>query len=213
MDTTYWGRNFGLMIIKDAFRNKILWYKFVRSETIADYREGVNWLVEHRFKIYGIVCDGTRGLFKEFKRYPMQMCQFHMIMIIRRYLTNRPELQASKELYWIVHKLAKTDSRTFKDLLDQWVITWDQFLKERTQDKRTGKTNYTHQNLRKAYNSLKYYTPYLWTFEKYPHLHIPNTNAGVESLNSELKTMLRVHSGISKSRRMKLIQEYIARKY
>ncbi len=29
MDTTYWGRGFGLMVIKDAFRNKILWYKFV----------------------------------------------------------------------------------------------------------------------------------------------------------------------------------------
>lgn len=30
MNTTYWGRNFGLMVIKDSFRNKILWHKFVR---------------------------------------------------------------------------------------------------------------------------------------------------------------------------------------
>ena len=25
-DTTYWGRNFGLMVIKDALRNKVLWH-------------------------------------------------------------------------------------------------------------------------------------------------------------------------------------------
>lgn len=37
MDTTYWGRGFGLMAIKDAFRNKILWHKYVRYETVADY--------------------------------------------------------------------------------------------------------------------------------------------------------------------------------
>ena len=27
MDTTYWGRGFGLMVIKDALRNKVLWRK------------------------------------------------------------------------------------------------------------------------------------------------------------------------------------------
>ena len=26
MDTTYWGRNFGLMVILDALRNKVLWH-------------------------------------------------------------------------------------------------------------------------------------------------------------------------------------------
>ena len=40
MDTTYWGRNFGLMVIRDAVRGKILWHKYVRHETIADYVPG-----------------------------------------------------------------------------------------------------------------------------------------------------------------------------
>ena len=35
LDTTYWGRNFGLMVIKDVLRNEILWHKYVRNETIA----------------------------------------------------------------------------------------------------------------------------------------------------------------------------------
>ena len=41
MDTTYWGRRFGLMVIKDSLRKKILWRKYVSHETIADYLEGV----------------------------------------------------------------------------------------------------------------------------------------------------------------------------
>lgn len=44
MDTTYWGRNFGLIVIKDALRSVVLWHKYVRHETIAQYAEGVEWL-------------------------------------------------------------------------------------------------------------------------------------------------------------------------
>ena len=94
MDTTYWGRHFGLMIIKDTFRNKILWHKFVRDETVS----GIEWLRSQGFRIYGIVCDGMRGLFPALKSYRVQMCQYHMIQIVRRHLTSRPDLEASGEL-------------------------------------------------------------------------------------------------------------------
>lgn len=105
MDTTYWGRGFGLMIIKDTFRNKILWYKFVRNETVAAYCEGIDWLRSQGFTIYGIVCDGMRGLFKELRQYRLQMCQFHMIQIVRRHLTTTPELEASRELLHLAYSL------------------------------------------------------------------------------------------------------------
>lgn len=61
--------------------------------------------------------------------------------------------------------------------------------------------------------SLKFYLPYLWTFEHYSQFCIPNTNAAIESLNQRLKTLLRNHSGISRQRRIKLLEEYIARHY
>ena len=41
MDTTYWGRDFGLMVIKEALRNRILWRKYVTHETISNYMEGI----------------------------------------------------------------------------------------------------------------------------------------------------------------------------
>ena len=49
MDTTYWGRNSGLMVIKDAIRGKILWHKHVKHETITLYLEGIEWLENLRF--------------------------------------------------------------------------------------------------------------------------------------------------------------------
>ena len=55
MGTTYWGRNFGLMVIKDALRKKIIWRKYVTHETGASYLEGVQWLRGQGFKIYGVV--------------------------------------------------------------------------------------------------------------------------------------------------------------
>ena len=85
MDTTYWGRGFGLMVIKDAYRNKILWRKYVRYETIAGYLEGVSWLKEHGFRIYGVVIDGLRGLAEALRTYPVRHCQFHQMMSVRHY--------------------------------------------------------------------------------------------------------------------------------
>jgi hypothetical protein len=91
LDTTYWGRNFGLMVIKDVLRNEIMWHKYVRNETIAQYVEGMSWLEQNGFKIYGAVIDGMRGLAQALYPIPVQMCQFHQILITRRYLTQVPD--------------------------------------------------------------------------------------------------------------------------
>ena len=213
MDTTYWGRNFGLMVIKDAFRNKIIWFKFVRHESVADYVEGIDWLRSRGFRIYGIVCDGLKGLFKELRAYRVQMCQFHQIMIVRRYLTNRPELPAAKELLHISNMITHTDKESFIGLLDQWYLKWEAFLKERTVDGQSGRTTYTHRRIRSAYLSLRRNMPWLWTFYDHPNLLIPNTNNALEGVFTDIKTKLRVHSGISRERRIRFIMEYIARHY
>ena len=213
MDTTYWGRNFGLMAIKNTFRNKILWYKFVRHETISDYLEGIEWLRTNGFKIYGIVCDGLGGLFQALRQYRVQMCQFHQIMIVRRYLTISPELPAAVELLRITNLMTHTDKKDFIGMVDEWYGKWSEFLKERSVDRKTSKSTYTHKRLRSAYLSLRQNMPWLWTFDDYRELQIPNTNNAIEGVFTDIKTKLRVHSGISKFRRMALIQEYIARHY
>jgi hypothetical protein len=97
-----------------------LWRKFVRCETLADYQEGLEWLESHNFKIESIICDGFRGMFRLLSRYSVQMCQYHQLRIIQRYLTRSPELAASIELLSIVNMLGYTDKESFVGSFHQW---------------------------------------------------------------------------------------------
>lgn len=218
LDTTYWGRDFGLMVIKDALRNKILWRKYVRHETIADYMEGIEWLRSHGFRIYGAVRDGLKGLFKALHPIPVQMCQVHQQRIVRTYLTSKPELEASMELLELSMELLElsksmtsTDKDSFIGAFNTWYERWKQFMSERSIDKTTGKKRYTHRRLRSAYLSIKRNMPFLWTFYDRPELGLPNTNNSLEGTFTDIKSKLRVHSGMSKSNRVKFLDEYISR--
>lgn len=217
LDTTYWGRHFGLMIIKDALRNKILWHKYVRNETIAQYIEGISWLKSQGFKIYGAVIDGMRGLAQALYPIPVQMCQFHQILIIRRYLTQEPDLEASVQLLDLVKSITRMDKESFIGAFNEWYEKYKDVLNERVRvhDKRIKRNMppYMRPRLRSAYLSLRRNMPLLWTFYDHPETGLPNTNNGIEGLFSDLKGKLRVHRGISKDNRKKLLDEYILRHY
>lgn len=213
MDTTYWGRDFGLMVIKDAFRKKILWRKYVRKETVADYLEGVQWLRTHGFRIYGVVCDGMRGLMQALSVYPVQMCQFHQMCIVRRYLTREPDLEASRTLLALVNRMTQMDKESFIGAFGEWYETYRDVLQERLHDRRFKRAPYMRPRLRSAYLSLKRNMRWLWTFYDRIELHIPNTNNGLEGIFADIKSKVRVHSGLTGEHRKKLIDEYISRHY
>ena len=215
LDTTYWGRHFGLMVIKDALRNKILWHKYVRNETIAQYIEGISWLKSQGFKIYGAVIDGMRGLAQALYPIPVQMCQFHQILIIRRYLTQEPDLEASVQLLDLVKSITRMDKESFIGAFNEWYEKYKDVLNERVHDKRIKRNTppYMRPRLRSAYLSLRRNMPLLWTFYDHPETGLPNTNNGIEGLFSDLKGKLRVHRGINKDNRKKLLDEYILRHY
>lgn len=215
MDTTYWGRNFGLMVIRDSLRGTVLWHKYVPHETIAQYCEGVEWLKCNGFKIYGIVIDGMRGLSRALRPIPVQMCQFHQMLIVRRYLTHDPDLDASRDLLNLVNMITKTDKESFIGAFDEWYDKYKDILNERVRDKRIKRRTppYMRPKLRSAYLSLKRNMPLLWTFYDHPETGLPNTNNALEGLFSDLKSKVRVHSGIGKEHRKKLLDEYINRHY
>lgn len=209
MDTTYWGWKFGVVVLKDSRTGKILWRKFIKKkETLSDYKEGIEWLEKHDFKIEGIVCDGLRGMFKMLSNYKVQMCQFHQVQIVRRYLTSRPELEASKELLAIIKTLCHTDKESFISVFEEWTSRWSDFLKERTTDTKTGKSHYKHGRLRSAHLSIKRNMFYLWIWYDYQEIGIPNTNNGLEGKFTDLKSKLRNHNGLSIKNRMIFIDEY-----
>ena len=113
MDTTYWGRSFGVMLFKDAYTKENLLKYYVKTETNALYIRGVNELKKQGFEIVGIVCDGRKGLLQSFGKTPVQMCQFHQAAIIRRYITKKPKLPASIELKELVAMMKMTDEESF----------------------------------------------------------------------------------------------------
>lgn len=120
MDTACRGWNFGLMVIRDAVRGKALWHKYVHHETVAQYIEGVYWLKGQGFKIYGAVTDGMKGLPKALRPVPVQMCQFHQMLIARRYLTENPGIEASRKLPDLVNMITKTDKESFIGAFNDW---------------------------------------------------------------------------------------------
>lgn len=158
----------------------------------------------------GIVCDGKRGLFHAFGTTPVQMCQFQQVSIIRRYITTTSKLPAGKELKDIMNLLTMTDKESFTGDLHLWHQKWEKFLQEKTFNPSTKRIyHYTHERLRSAYRSLIYNLPYLFTWYDYPHLKMPNINNSIEGIFSDLKSKLRVYSGLKLKRKMKVIDQIL----
>jgi hypothetical protein len=208
MDTTYFGRDFGVLLIKNAEADEVLHREFVKYETNSLYAGSVKGLKEQGYEIAAIVCDGRKGLFHLFENIPVQMCQYHQTAIITRYLTRRPKTEASQELRELTLTLARAGRQSFSDSLERWSDKWRTFLNERTINPLTQKSFYTHRRLRSAYRSLKTNLPWLFTFEDHPDLKIPNTTNSLEGMFADLKNKLRCHNGLSKQRRMKFIDEF-----
>lgn len=209
MDTTYFGRDFGVMVFKSSTGENLYW-KYVKYETIADYIGGIKCLEDKGVKVKGIVCDGRKGLFQALSNYIVQMCQFHQSQIISRYITKRPKTQASMELKELMRLLPQTDKESFFGALQEWQIKWTDFLNERAINPETGKSRYVHKRLRSAFKSLDRNKPYLFNWYDNPGLGIPNTNNKLEGTFTDLKNKLRNHNGLSNSRKKKFIDQFLS---
>lgn len=207
MDTTYFGRDFGVMVFKSTEGQHLYW-KYVKYETISGYMEGLNYLKQQGVIIKGIVCDGRKGLFNLLKEYPVQMCQFHQIAIVTRYITRKPKVPASVELKKIVHTLPYTDKESFIGALDEWYSKWESYINERAINHETGKSRYVHKRLRSAYRSLERNKQYLFTWYDNMGLGLPNTNNQLEGTFTSLKNKLRNHNGLSRKRKEKFINGF-----
>lgn len=207
MDTTYFGRKFGVMVFKDSLTGDILFKQYVQQETNKLYLFGIEEITKRGIKVQSIICDGRKGLLQLFENIPVQMCNFHQIAIIRRYLTKKPKMQASKELWEHALLLSKTDKESFEGGLADWHNKWKDFLNERRIDA-NGKSRYVHKKLRSAYRSLKTNMPWLFTWYDNIDFKIPNTTNAIDGHFADLKNKLRNHNGLSINRKKKFIDEF-----
>jgi hypothetical protein len=215
MDTCYFGREFGVMVLRDYYTRRNIYWRYVKHENMAEYLAAIETIRRQGWDIRAIVCDGKRGLFTAFGNIPVQMCQFHQTMIVTRYITKRPKIQASRELKEIVTLLTKTDKESFSGALLDWFHQWRDFLNEKTYAPASSgskrKWHYTHHRLRSSYKSLSYNLPYLFTWYDNLQLTIPNTTNSLEAVFSDLKNKVRVHAGLKMNRKQKLINQILAK--
>jgi hypothetical protein len=175
-----------------------------------DYKYLLDELLRLGYTIKSVTIDGKKGLYTVFKGYPIQMCHFHQKRIIQRYITKTPKLEASIELQKIVSRLKYSDEDRFTKALDVWYIKYKDFLNEKTISTIDGKEHYTHYKLVSAYKSLRTNLPYLFTYKKHKNLAIPNTTNALDGgVFSPLKILIKIHRGLSKSLKLKIVDDYL----
>ena len=127
-----------------------------------------------------------------FPEIPAQLCQFHQVKTVSRYLTRNPKTAAGKALWQLALTLKDSGKVAFQNALQAWFERHRGFLNERTVNEESGRSHYTHKQLRSAYLSLKRNLDYLFTFEAHPGLGIHNTTNLLDGKFADLK-----RSGVS----------------
>lgn len=209
VDVTFFSQQNGLCVFREPNLKKNIWWTFTDYERIMVYEQGRNHLEKNGFNIQAVVLDGRRGVREVFRDKPVQMCHFPQKQIVRRYLTHSLKLEASIELKKNVNTLTKTNEQIFTNELILWNKKWETFLKEKTTNPETGKWSYTHKKVRSAFRSLKTNLPFLFTYQKYPELNIPNTTNSLDGYFNVLKGKLNVHRGLNRKRARKVIIELL----
>lgn len=208
-DTVFWGRDYGVCVFRAASLKQNIWWHEVDGEKVAHYRYGRKILEEAGWTFTAAVVDGRRGLASVFNDIPVQICQFHQIKQVTKYLTRRPKTAAGVALRRLALTLTRTDEATFSRELAAWYARWGDVITEKTCIVGTAHWYYTHKNVRGAYYSLKRNLPYLFTYQKYPDLGIPNTTNSLDGSFTQVKKKVGAHQGLRRDRRYKLICELL----
>ena len=208
-DTTFWGRSYGVCVFRSWNLKRNIWWNEVPGEKVAHYYYGRKMLEERGWTFLAAVVDGRRGLATVFRDIPVQICHFHQMKNVTKYLTRRPETLAGQELRSITLRLTKSNEKEFTKLLNDWFKTYQYFINEKTSVTGTKHWYYTHRKVRSAYKSLATNLPFLFTYQKYPELRIPNTTNTIDGYFASVKKKVAQHHGLRRDRRYKVISELL----
>lgn len=211
VDATYFGKrkegtSWGVILFRDYLQKENLWWKFVKGERVIDYMEGKDYLEDLGYVIKSVTADGFLGLPRLFSGIPFQICQFHTKKTCIKYLTNNPQTEAGQVLLAIAKTIPKTDYIVFKTRLQKYLMHFNSLLNEKTYHP-SGDWSYTYDNIRSAIHTLSKYIDYLFTYEK--DLKIPKTTNTCEGHFSHIKDVLRIHRGMSRSLKEKVIHHIL----
>jgi len=126
MDTTYFGRKWGVMVLYDACSKRALTVMAIKRETNALYMQAVAALREKGAVIQSIICDGKSGLLGFSRMYPYRCANFTKQALRALSLT-----------------LTETTQAAFEAALKRWYEQYAAFLNERSVNEKTGHSHYT----------------------------------------------------------------------
>lgn len=208
-DTTFFGAAYGVCVFRSPELKKNLWWTEVSKEIMTTYYYGRKILEDKGWVFTAAVVDGRRGMTTVFKDIPIQICHFHQMKTVTKYLTRRPETTAGKELRALMLQLPHSNEKEFTKLLTEWKKSRNDFISDKTSVAGTKHWYYTHKKVRSAYLSLERNLPYLFTYQKYPELHIPNTTNSLDGSFAHLKDKVKIHHGLRRDRRYAMIEEIL----
>ena len=211
LDATFFARTDGLLVARAEGKN-ILWRE-IKTESIAKYEALLSDLVTAGMQFAGFIIDGRVGvkilLLKRFPDIPLQLCQFHQLQIVRRYLTSRPKLEAGKQLLKITYDMARCGLSRFTRKLFKWYRRWSVFLAEKTVGDGKQGWHYTHKKLRSAYRSLQGNLPYLFTYLSHTDIGMGKTTNSCDGSFAHLKQKVGIHRGLRRHRRQKMLNYFL----
>jgi len=213
-DTTFFkkkGQGFGVCVFRSPQLKKNLIWRPVLTENADIYFQLRYQLEKRGFKLKAAIIDGKPGVYEIFSDLPVQMCHFHQSAIMTRYLTARPKLPAGQILRQIALTITRSNEDRLRKQLSGWHQQWESFLNEKTFNPETNRKFYTHRRLRSAHRSITKNLPLLYTYQKYPELNIPNTTNSLDGSFSHLKDMLRIHRGLNRTKKLKMVDEILSK--
>lgn len=137
---------------------------------------------------------------KDIRKYLFKCASFIWRQSSEGYTTLRPKTRLGKALKILKTILWRVSEKIFLRIFSQVEYIYIDFLKERNSS-----GEYEHKRLRSAMTSIRYYLPYLHTYEKYPHISIPRTTGICDGYFSHVKEKLKPHRGISRIHRDSLL--------
>jgi hypothetical protein len=208
-DTTFFGSAWGVCVFRAPHLKTNVWWTDVEKEVMATYHYGRKILEDRGWVFEAVVVDGRRGMLTVFQGMPIQVCHFHQMRTVTKYLTRRPETPEGQALRAVMLTLPRSSERAFTHSLHAWKTTYAHILTEKTYVTGTKHWYYTHKKTRSAYLSMERNLPHLFTHERYPHLNIPNTTNSLDGSFTHLKDKVNLHHGLRRDRRYKVISELL----
>ena len=199
------------MIVEDYLQRKVISVQEIDAERVHIYRTNIEKFIKAGTKIRGIVVDGRSGVIPALEEYaPVQMCHFHFVAIITRYLgKKRSKTFQSLVLKYVSRAALRMGQDAFLEFISLYEDMYADYMNEKKINPETGRPIYAHKRIRQAFKTLKRFKDNLFTFECVEHM--PNTTNSLDGKISTTKAKVNIHRGLKTDRKVRLFKYLIKR--